>query len=61
MENVNLDNRLEFPANLNNRVYIADVLRNVLPYKGVLLEITIGSVEHDVFFSKVLPFNYLAN
>jgi hypothetical protein len=34
------------PATLRNRDFILDVLRNVLPMTGVILEIASGSGEH---------------
>mgnify|MGYP001187994666 CR=1 FL=1 len=55
MENLGSDNRLNFPATLRNRDYIADVLRNYIPDKGILLEIASGSGEHGVYFQNLYP------
>jgi hypothetical protein len=43
------------PATLRNRDFILDVLRDVLPMTGVILEIASGSGEHIVHFAKNLP------
>jgi hypothetical protein len=40
---------------LRNRDFILDVLRDVLPMTGVILEIASGSGEHIVHFAKNLP------
>jgi len=55
MENINLDNRLNFPATIRNRDSIASVLRNYISTNGLLLEIASGSGEHGVFFQKIFP------
>ena len=55
MKDVNLNDRLNFPATLRNRSYIASVLSNYIPDKGVLLEIASGSGEHGVFFQRYFP------
>ena len=55
MKYVYLDDRLNFPATLRNRDSIADVLKNFIPHKGVLLEIASGSGEHAIFFQKSFP------
>ena len=55
MEDLNLKDRLNFPATLRNRDAIAAVLINYLPHKGVLLEIASGSGEHGVYFQKSFP------
>jgi len=55
VENLGSDNRLNFPATLRNRDYIADVLRNYIPDKGILLEIASGSGEHGVYFQNLYP------
>ena len=43
------------PATLRNRDFILDVLRDVLPKTGLILEIASGSGEHIVHFAKNLP------
>ena len=55
MENINLDNRLYFPATSRNRDAIADVLSNYISTNGLFLEIASGSGEHGVFFQKKFP------
>ena len=55
MENINLDNRLNFPATKRNRNSIAAVLRNYISHNGLFLEIASGSGEHGVFFQKTFP------
>ncbi len=52
MENINLDNRLYFPATIRNRDSIATVLSGYISPKGLFLEIASGSGEHGVFFQK---------
>ena len=49
------DDRLYAPATQRNRDFILDVLRDVLPTTGVILEIASGSGEHIVHFAKNLP------
>jgi hypothetical protein len=49
------DNREYAPATLRNRDFILDVLRDVLPTTGVILEIASGSGEHIVHFARNLP------
>ena len=49
------DHRQYAPATLRNRDFILDVLREVLPTKGDILEIASGSGEHVVHFAKSLP------
>jgi hypothetical protein len=44
------DDRQYAPATLRNRDFILDVLRDVLPLKGVLLEIASSLGEHIVHF-----------
>ena len=46
------DDRQYAPATLRNRDFILDVLRDVLPMTGVILEIASGSGEHIVHFAK---------
>ena len=43
------------PATLRNREPIRDVLRQVLPARGSVLEIGSGSGEHAVFFAASFP------
>jgi hypothetical protein len=43
------------PATLRNRDFILDVLRDVLPTTGVILEVASGSGEHIVHFAKNIP------
>ena len=49
------DGRQYAPATLRNRDFILDVLRDVLPKTGVILEIASGSGEHVVHFERNLP------
>jgi len=49
------DPRQHAPATLRNRDFIVDVLRDVLPTKGVILEIASGSGEHVVHFARSFP------
>jgi hypothetical protein len=49
------DDRQYAPATLRNRGFILDVLRDVLPTTGVILEIASGSGEHVVHFARNLP------
>ena len=49
------DDRQYAPATLRNRDFILDVLRDVLPMVGVILEIASGSGEHIVHFAKHFP------
>jgi hypothetical protein len=46
------DDRQYAPATLRNRDFILEVLRDVLPMSGVILEIASGSGEHIVHFAK---------
>jgi SAM-dependent methyltransferase len=48
------DHRQYAPATLRNRDFILDVLREVLPGRGVILEIASGSGEHVVHFARSL-------
>ena len=52
---VGADRRRSAPAALRNREPIAEVLREWLPDRGVVLEIASGSGEHSVFFAKHFP------
>ena len=49
------DPRQHAPATLRNRDFILAILRDVLPTKGVILEIASGSGEHVVHFARNLP------
>jgi hypothetical protein len=49
------DDRQYAPATLRNRDFILDVLRDVLPLTGVILEIASGSGEHIVHFARNFP------
>jgi hypothetical protein len=50
-----VDDRQYAPATLRNRDLIVDVLRDVLPTTGVILEIASGSGEHIVHFARHFP------
>ena len=50
-----MNDRQYAPATLRNRDFILDVLRDVLPMTGVILEIASGSGEHVVHFAKHFP------
>ena len=50
-----IDHRQYAPATLRNRDFIFDVLRDVLPMTGVILEIASGSGQHVVHFARNLP------
>ena len=49
------DPRQYAPATLRNRDFILGILRDVLPTKGVILEVASGSGEHVVYFARNLP------
>jgi hypothetical protein len=49
------DERQYAPATLRSRDFILDVLRQVLPTTGVILEIASGSGEHVIHFARNLP------
>jgi Protein of unknown function (DUF938) len=49
------DYRQYAPATVRNRDFILDVLREVLPVTGAILEIASGSGEHVVHFARNLP------
>jgi hypothetical protein len=49
------DRRQYAPATVRNRDFILDVLRQVLPTRGVILEIASGSGEHVIHFARNLP------
>jgi hypothetical protein len=50
-----VDARRYAPATLRNRDAIAQVLRDVLPSAGVVLEVASGSGEHVVHFASIFP------
>ena len=49
------DRRQYAPATVRNRDFILDVLRQVLPTTGVILEVAGGSGEHVIHFARNLP------
>jgi Protein of unknown function (DUF938) len=49
------DRRQYAPATVRNRDFILDVLRDVLPLTGVILEIASGSGEHVLHFARNFP------
>jgi len=49
------DTRRHAPATLRNRMAIADVLREVLPFSGTVLEVASGSGEHVAYFAEEFP------
>jgi hypothetical protein len=49
------DDRRHAPATLRNRDAITDVLRTVLPERGLVLEVASGSGEHAVHFARAFP------
>jgi len=49
------DPRLCHPHVARNRAAILDVLKRVLPPRGLVLEIASGSGEHAAYFAKALP------
>jgi tRNA G46 methylase TrmB len=49
------DHRQYAPAAVHNRDFILDVLRDLLPVTGVILEIASGSGEHVVHFARYFP------
>ncbi len=50
-----IDHRQYAPATVRNRDFILDVLRDVLPTTGIVLEIASGSGEHVVHFARNFP------
>ena len=55
MSKVNLNDRLNFPATLRNRLPIYEVLKEFIPDNGIVLEIASGSGEHGVFLQNLFP------
>ena len=53
--NVSGDGRLTSPSAERNRVPIAEVLSQVLPQSGLVLEVGSGTGEHAVHFARVMP------
>jgi hypothetical protein len=49
------DRRQYAPATRRNRDFILDILRDVLPTRGRILEIASGSGEHVIHFARNLP------
>jgi hypothetical protein len=49
------DHRQYAPATVRNRDFILDVLRDVLPTTGIILEVASGSGEHVIHFARNLP------
>jgi tRNA G46 methylase TrmB len=49
------DYRQYAPATGRNRDFILDILRDVLPTTGLILEIASGSGEHVVHFARDFP------
>jgi hypothetical protein len=49
------DARRSAPAVLGNREYIAEVLREWLPERGLVLEVASGTGEHIVYFAEAFP------
>lgn len=47
--------RKHAPATVRNRMAIADVLRDVLPRSGTVLEVASGSGEHAAYFAGEFP------
>ena len=52
------DDRQYAPATLRNRDFILGILRDVLPTKGVILEIASGSGQHVVHFARNLRISF---
>ena len=50
-----MDKRLFFPATERNREPIGDLLSQLLPTSGAVLELASGSGEHAVCFQKLFP------
>ena len=47
--------RRSAPAVLRNREHIAEVLREWLPQRGLVLEVASGTGEHAVYFAEAFP------
>jgi uncharacterized protein DUF938 len=52
------DHRQYAPATLRNRNFILDVLRDVLPQRGVILEIASGSGEPSFILREIFPLSF---
>ena len=53
--NASDDGRLASPSAQRNRESIAEVLAEVLPHSGLVLEVGSGTGEHAVHFARVMP------
>jgi SAM-dependent methyltransferase len=53
--NASDDGRLASPSAQRNREAIAEVLAEVLPHSGLVLEVGSGTGEHAVHFARVMP------
>ena len=52
---MSLDSRLFFPATQRNKVKIGDLISQIIPKTGYILEIASGSGEHAIEFQKRFP------
>src|SRR6476659_3130264 len=52
---VSADQRMFSPAAARNSAPILEVLKRILPAKGVVLEIGCGTREHAVHFAQAMP------
>ena len=55
VNSASVSKRLRYPATARNREVILEVLRDVLPAEGLVLELASGSGEHAVTFAAALP------
>jgi len=53
--NASNDGRLASPSAQRNKVPIAEVLAQVLPQAGLVLEVGSGTGEHTIHFARVMP------
>ena len=53
--NASDDGRLASPSAQRNRESIAEVLAEILPHSGLVLEVGSGTGEHAVHFARVMP------